>query len=225
MTLRARTPRAVIASLAAMLTAALAWALAGGQTTGPSDGDGAARARVQRGPAVKVDFVLREVTGRPFHFRRDTDGTVTLLFFGYTSCPDVCPVTLSNLAAVLRDLPADQRRRVTVVFVSTDPERDTPRRVATWLARFDPAFVGLVGSRPEVATVQVALGLVPATSGPERFVIGHAAQVIVFAPDGQSREDYPFGTRQADWAVVLSRLLASLGPTRWSGPPGAATGS
>lgn len=222
---RVRAPSAVVAGLAAMLGAALTWALAGGQTAGPSDGDGGGRVRVQRGPAVKIDFALPDVTGRPFHFRRDTDGTVTLLFFGYASCPEVCPVTLGNLAAVLQDFPADQRRWVTVVFVSTDPERDTPRRVATWLARFDPAFVGLVGSRPEVATVQVALGLVPATSGPERFVIGHAAQVIVFAPDGQSREDYPFGTRQADWAVVLNRLLASLGPTRWSGPPGAATRS
>jgi protein SCO1/2 len=175
---------------------------------------------VQQGPAVKVDFVLRDTTGRPFHFRRETDGTVTLLFFGYTSCPDVCPVTLSNLAAVLRDLPADQRRRVKVVFVSTDPERDTPGRLAAWLARFDPDFVGLVGSRREVAAVEAALGLVPATTGADGLVLGHAAQVIVFAPDGRRREDHPFGTRQADWTGVLSRLLATPDPARWSGPPG-----
>jgi hypothetical protein len=81
--------------------------------------------------------------------------------------------------------------------------------VADWLARFDPAFVGLVGSRAEVAAVQVALGLAPAASGPDPLVIGHAAQVIVFSPDGQSREDHPFGTRQAEWAVVLRRLLDS----------------
>jgi protein SCO1/2 len=210
-TSRVRTERVAIAGLAVMVAAALAWALLDGEPSGPSERGG--RARVQRGPAAKIDFVLRDVTGHPFHFRGETDGAVTLLFFGYTSCPDVCPVTLANLAAVLQDLPVDERRHVRVVFVATDPERDTPERVATWLARFDADFVGLVGSRPEVARVETALGLVPATTGGDPLVIGHAAQIIVFAPDGQSREDYPFGTRQADWMVVLRRLLATLSPS------------
>jgi protein SCO1/2 len=212
-----RAGRAILAGLTVALAAAVAWALADGATSGPTPRAGG-RAPVQRGLTVKVDFALRDVTGHPYHFRRETDGRVTLLFFGYAACPDVCPVTLATLAAVLGDLPVDERRRVTVVFVSTDPERDTPARVAAWLTRFDPDFVGLVGSRSEVATAQAALGLVPATTGADPLVIGHAAQVIVFARDGQTREDYPFGTRQAEWSVVLRRLLAVPGPPDPIGP-------
>jgi len=204
-----------------MVIAILAWALLGGEPTKLVERGG--QPREQRGPAAKIDFVLRDVTGRPFHFRRETDGVVTLLFFGYTSCPDVCPVTMANLAAVLQDLPVDERRRVAVVFVSTDPEHDTPERVESWLARFDADFVGLVGSRSDVASVETALGLVPATTGADPLVIGHAAQVIVFAPDGQSREDYPFGTRQAEWSDVLRRLLTVRGPARAIGQTASAS--
>lgn len=166
-------------------------------------------------PLEKPDFVLRDTEGRPFRFRQETEGRLTLLFFGYTHCPDVCPVQLANLAAVLGDLPHRDRRRIRVVFVTTDPERDTPERLRAWLDGFDPAFVGLRGSRERVNGIQRSLDLPPAVrqpaSGPGPgegdYTVGHASQVIAFTADGRGRVVYPFGIRQADWARDLPRLL------------------
>ncbi|MEE8175168.1 MAG: SCO family protein, partial [Gemmatimonadota bacterium] len=74
-------------------------------------------------PGPRPDFTLTDTRGRPFDFRRETDGKVALLFFGYTHCPDVCPVQMAGIAAVLRDLPWEIRDRIEVVFVTTDPAR------------------------------------------------------------------------------------------------------
>ena len=171
----------------------------------------------------KPDFTLESDQGRSFDFRRDTRGTVTLLYFGYTNCPDVCPVHLANIAAVLHGLPYEEQRRIRVVFVTTDPARDTTARLRSWLAQFDSSFVGLRGSAGEVDRIQVALGLAPAqreqpqSSGGalgERYQVGRAGQVLAFTADDSLRVEYPFGTRQQDWAHDLPKLLADYPPTR-----------
>lgn len=184
------------------------------------------RGRVIEDPAPRPDFELADVRGGTFDFREETEGHLTLLFFGYTHCPDICPVHMANLAAVLSDLPYPDRRRVRVVFVSTDPERDTPDRVRAWLDRFDPAFTGLVGDLERVNEVQAALGLPPAVrqdvaaggepgaggdggtgaeAGP--YLVGHASQVLAVTGDGTARVVYPAGLRQIDWRHDLPRLL------------------
>lgn len=162
----------------------------------------------------KPDFTLTDTRGAPYDFRAETDGFVTLLFFGYTHCPDVCPVHVANIAAVLQDLPFAQRERIRVVFVTTDPERDTPARLREWLDRFDRSFVGLRGTKAEVESVEAALHLPaairqPSTPGPlpGAYAVGHAAQVIAFGTDGRAWVLYPFGTRQADWAHDLPKLV------------------
>ncbi len=159
----------------------------------------------------KLSFALTATDGRRFDFRRDTDGRLTLLFLGYTSCPDVCPVHLANIAAALARLSADERRQVRVVFVTTDPARDSLPRIRAWLDNFDSTFVGLRGTRDEVAAVESALGLAPSSMQPTiegGYAVGHAAQVLVFTPDDSLRVMYPFGVRQQDWARDLPRLLA-----------------
>jgi len=176
----------------------------------------------------KPDFTLIDTEGRPFEFRARTDGFVTLLFFGYTHCPDVCPVHMGNIAAVLRDLDYADRSRIRVVFVTTDPERDTLPTLRAWLDRFDPSFVGLRGTAEAVDEIQAALHLPAAVRQPSRpgplpgaYAVGHAAQVIAFTADGRARVVYPFGTRQSDWAHDLPRLLdAEVLP---EGEPDAAT--
>jgi protein SCO1/2 len=176
----------------------------------------------------KPDFTLTDTDGRPFDFRAETDGYLTLLFFGYTHCPDVCPVHMGSIAAVLEDLDYADRSRIRVIFVTTDPERDTPARLREWLDRFDRSFVGLRGSPEEVDAAQAALHLPVAVRQPSRpgplpgaYAVGHAAQVIAFTTDGRARVVYPFGTRQADWAHDLPKLVED-GP--WSeGESGAAT--
>lgn len=160
----------------------------------------------------KVDFRLTDTGGRPFDFRARTDGHVTLLFFGYTSCPDVCPVHMANIAEALDRLSPGEREQVRVVFVSTDPDRDTPERIRSWLAHFDPSFIGVRGALADVNRIEQQFGLAPSVTSPTgpadtAYAVGHAAQILAFTPDDSLRVYYPFGTRQQDWAKDLPRLI------------------
>ncbi|HEU4647880.1 MAG TPA: SCO family protein [Gemmatimonadales bacterium] len=170
-------------------------------------------------PKPKPDFTLTSFDGKPFHFRQETDGYLTLLFFGYTHCPDVCPVHMANLGAVMKKLPARVTERVRVVFVTTDPRRDTPDRLKSWLGHFDPTFIGLTGSDSAIRQAEQATGMPPAqidTTGSKGFNdygVGHAAFVIAYTPDNLMRVMYPSGIRQSDWAEDLPRLVEMTGPS------------
>lgn len=164
------------------------------------------------GPRPIPDLELRTTDGAPYRLAEATRGRVTLLFFGYTSCPDICPVHLANLAAVLDKLPGEVRREITVVFVTTDPARDTPERLGAWVRGFDPDFVALTGSDSALVAAQLAAGVAPAVRDSavagSGYLVGHAAQVIAYTRDGFGRVQYPSGTRQRDWAHDLPRLVA-----------------
>jgi len=144
-------------------------------------------------PLVRPDFVLTDVDGEPFDFAAETEGALALLFFGYTHCPDVCPVQMANLAEVLRDLPFELSSHVMVVFVTTDPDRDTPERMREWLG---------LGLPPPAIEEDDESG---------DYFVGHAAQVIAFEPDGPARRVYPYGIRQRDWLRDIPRLLGEAG--------------
>jgi protein SCO1/2 len=163
-------------------------------------------------PIAEPDFTLTTTDGQPYHFKRETDGMVALLFFGYTHCPDVCPVHMANLAAVLRRLPTEVSRRVKVVFVTVDPARDTPRHLREWLDNFDPTFVGLRGSLEAVNRIQQSFHLPPTVF--EKlpnggYAVGHGAPVIALVGDS-ARVFYPFGIRQEDWLHDLPKLAAAI---------------
>jgi protein SCO1/2 len=165
-------------------------------------------------PLPKPDVVLTDTRGLPFDFRAGTDGKLTLLFFGYTHCPDICPVHMANLAQVISNLSASEASRIRVVFVTTDPARDTPERLKEWLGQFSPSFVGLTGDTATIRRMQEELNVPPAVieSAPTPtggYSVGHAGYVIAFTPDNLARFVYPFGTRQEDWARDLPRLLAA----------------
>jgi protein SCO1/2 len=108
-------------------------------------------------PLADVRFV--DATGREAHFS-DFKGEFTLLFFGFTNCPDICPLTLSLLAQVRADI-ASRAPRLTprVLFVSVDPNRDTPERIAAYLKGFDPEFLGVTASDAELAPLLQGLGV------------------------------------------------------------------
>ena len=204
--------RPILRLIVAALLGSL-WACAGdgGEGSGSAAAaEGGWRGAVLDPPVEKVGFTLQDTEGRAFDFLDRTEGSLTLLFFGYTYCPDICPVHLANIAAVLGDWPHELREKVSVVFVSTDPERDTPERIREWLDAFDPAFIGLRGDQDRVNEIERSFGLPPSFvdpgQDPESYLVGHAAQVLAFTPDGLAHIAFPFGTRQADLAVDLPRL-------------------
>ena len=161
----------------------------------------------------KPDFTLTDLDGKPFEFRRETDGYLTLLFFGYTNCPDVCPLHMANIGAVLRQQSPEVANRVKVVFVTTDPDRDSIPVLKEFLGRFSPQIIGLTGTAAELSAAQQSARLLPAYRDTVNrlvnggYSVGHAAQVIAFTADDSLRVVYPFGIRQEDWAYDIPRLV------------------
>lgn len=130
-----------------------------------------------------------------------------LVFFGYTHCPDVCPTTLHDWVRTRRALGADSAR-VRFVFVTVDPERDTPSVVARYVAAVDPAFIGLAGARAAVDDVQRAWGIASYREGPDSaYTVAHPAQQFAIDPAGRLRLTFPLGAPPADVADDLRALL------------------
>jgi protein SCO1/2 len=126
---------------------------------------------------------------RPFDSERLRGGW-TLLFFGFTSCPDVCPVTMTALAQtkqLLTDLPEPSRPRV--VMISVDPERDTSERLGAYVKSFDPAFVGATGAKPAIDELAQRMGVLVATRPLEgdNYTVDHSTSVFLIDPDGALR--------------------------------------
>ncbi|HRP07826.1 MAG TPA: SCO family protein [Gemmatimonadales bacterium] len=167
-------------------------------------------------PPIPVpDITLTDYDGNPYNLADKTRGKVALVFFGFTNCPDICPVHLANIAAVLGKLPDEVQRDVTMIFITTDPARDSLPRMREWVRQFDRRFVGLTGSDSLLVAAQRALGVIPAVKdnrahGDQEYLVQHAGQVIAATRDGMARVQYPFGTRQRDWARDLP-LLVSFG--------------
>jgi len=164
-------------------------------------------------------MVLPDMHGEPYDLVAESDGRLTLLFIGYTYCPDICPVHLANLGAVLRDFPLEVAPEVRTLFVTADPARDTPERLQEWLGALHPDFIGLRGSREEVnaleAALEIPLSVVDPGTSPETYFVGHAGQVLAFDREGRARMAYPWGIRQRDWQRDLPRLVRG----EWPEPP------
>ena len=171
---------------------------------------------LQSPPMPKPDFTLTDTSGQPFNLRTGTAGDVTLLYFGYTHCPDICPTHMANIALGLQKLSPAARARVKVVFVTTDPHRDSPQVLRKWLDNFNTSFIGLTGTDQQITAAEATVGMPPAEVEPlgnGNYSVSHAAWVIAFAPDNEARAIYPAGfDTAAVWAHDLSRLV-KMGPT------------
>lgn len=163
-------------------------------------------------PTPKPSFTLTDTEGKPYDFAAETDDKLTLLYFGYLNCPDICPVHLAQIAEVF-DRKPDIARDTEVVFVSVDPDRDTPEAIRTFLDNFDDDFVGLTGTREELDAAQTAAGVPPAVlvGEGEDYTVDHAGWVIAYAADGLNYAIYPFGVRQTEWVNDLD-ILAEIEP-------------
>ncbi|WP_406138229.1 SCO family protein [Streptomyces sp. NBC_01089] len=136
-------------------------------------------------PFTKPDFVLTDTHGKKFDFRKETKGKPTLIYFGYTHCPDICPLTMGNIAVAKKALPKADQKKLQVVFVTTDPDRDTPSELGKWLKAQDPSFIGLTG---DFKTIQagarsIGIGISPTKKEKDGTIVSmHGAQVVAFSP-------------------------------------------
>jgi protein SCO1/2 len=159
-------------------------------------------------PLPAEDFTLNDQQNEPFRLR-DQRGEVVLIFFGYTHCPDVCPLTLADFKQIKAELGAEAGR-VNFVFITVDPERDTPERLAEHIANFDPAIVGLTGDRAELAAVWNAYGVYAAKAeagSASGYLVDHTARVYAIDANGDLRMTYAFGTESVDIAQDVAHLL------------------
>ncbi|OON79206.1 SCO family protein [Streptomyces tsukubensis] len=136
-------------------------------------------------PFKKPDMVLKDTHGKKYDLLEKTKGKPTLVYFGYTNCPDVCPLTMSNIAIAAKKLPAAEQKKLQVVFVTTDPKRDTPEALGKWLKGQDPDFTGLTG---DFATIQASARKLGISVEPThkdkngKTVSTHGTQVVAFSP-------------------------------------------
>lgn len=152
-------------------------------------------------------FTLTGQDGKP-HALGDYQGKAVALFFGYTHCPDICPITMLEYQQVMKLLGKDSDR-VQVLFVSIDPQRDTPQVLAGYVPFFDKRFMGLTGSAEQVAKVAAQYKIVAqrqdrADGG---YTMDHSAGSYLFDTAGKLRVYVPYGTPAADIAHDLQQLL------------------
>ncbi|MFI1410538.1 SCO family protein [Streptomyces sp. NPDC020707] len=142
-------------------------------------------------PFEKPDLVLTDTQGKKYDLREATEGKPTLIYFGYTNCPDVCPLTMNNIAVAKKQLAQNkklsqaEKDSLRVVFVTTDPERDTPAALGKWLKGIDPDVVGLTGSFDTIqaGARTVGISIEAPTKGKDGKVTSmHGTQVIAFSP-------------------------------------------
>ena len=157
-------------------------------------------------PAAPLAFTAHDGT----HFNLGSEkGKIVLVYFGYTHCPDVCPTTMSGWARAKRAL-GDEAADVRWVFVSMDPDRDTPELAQQYAKQFDPSFIGLTGTAEEIDALERAWGISAYPEGDIRegnYTVAHPAHSFLVDRDGKLRYLYEPGVSGEDLAEDLRKLL------------------
>ncbi|MFH9245819.1 SCO family protein [Streptomyces lydicus] len=136
-------------------------------------------------PMEKPDLTLTDADGKKYDLLEKTKGHPTLIYFGYTNCPDVCPLTMANIAVAVKQLPQAEQKDLRVVFVTSDPERDTPPALKKWLAGINKDFVGLTGrfDTIQAGARSVNIGIEKPVKKKNGDVVStHGAQVLLSSP-------------------------------------------
>ncbi|MGH8961401.1 MAG: SCO family protein [Jatrophihabitantaceae bacterium] len=158
-------------------------------------------------PRPRPSFTLTDTAGQPFAFGTRTAGHPTLLFFGYTSCPDVCPTTMADIDNALKTLPLTLQKKIYVVFVSTDVKHDTASIIARWLQNFDSdnhaSFVGLRGTQSQINLAEISAHILVAEDGGQT----HSTQVLLFGPDDYARVSYVYSGTDGNEAKQMAHDL------------------
>jgi len=145
--------------------------------------------RPQAAPAPNdVPFALVDATGKTV-MNTDFRSKVMLIYFGYTSCPDICPTTLARVVQVHSDLPQDIRAQVVPIFITVDPDRDRPEQIGEYVASFSPDLIGLTGSHDAIEAAERAYKVFAEKSGDgEYYTVDHSSVLYIVGKDGKLRE-------------------------------------
>jgi protein SCO1/2 len=164
--------------------------------------------QMPQGMTLGGSFSLTDQTGRAVT-DRDYAGGFSLIYFGFTFCPDVCPTELGTMAAAL-DLLGDDAARVTPIFITIDPERDRPPQMADYVARFHPRLVGLTGTPEQVAQAARAFRVYYAKVTPPNatdYLMDHSSFIYLTGPDGRVRSLFRPQTSPEDIAAAIRGQL------------------
>ena len=189
---------AAIMIIAAFAVAALAL------TQWPSKGPIGSGTALIGGPFTMINQKSETVTEKDFL------GRYTIYFFGYTFCPDVCPTELQVLSAALKELGPDAAK-ITPVFVSIDPERDTPKIIGEYVANFHPRLVGLTGTPEQLASMARAFHVyykkVTHEKDSQNYGMDHPSILYLMGPDGKFTKHFPYTTDAKNLALELKSVL------------------
>jgi protein SCO1/2 len=193
-----------------MVWAALAAGCAAAPAATPTAA-GPADITVINPPKANADFMLTDQTGEIFHLS-DLKGKIVLMAFGYTHCPDVCPITLARFKQIKEKLGADADR-LAFMWVSVDGKRDTPARIAQYIAMFDPAFIALTGESETVREIITEYGgvfVINDSAGlrKENYTVDHTASHFLLDADGRWIRTYSYGAPVDTIVADLQKLLA-----------------
>lgn len=157
--------------------------------------------------AEAINFTLVDQNDRPVT-AKDFSGRYVLFFFGYTHCPDICPTTLQEMTLLNKDLPEDMARKLSLVFVTGDPQRDTPAVLKEYLSYFDNRIIGLSGSLKEVDDLAWAMKAVVIRhgNGTGDYTVDHSVNYVLFR-DGVILDQIPNTLTTEE---LISRLRAKL---------------
>jgi len=160
-------------------------------------------------PPPAADFSLTDQSGQPFRLS-DQRGKVVLIFFGYTHCPDVCPITLTDFRRIKEAL-GNKAEKVTFVFITVDPERDSVERLKAHLGNYDPAIIGLTGTRAELEPVWKSYGVYQAQrdeGSAAGYLVDHTARTYLIDPQGNWRLTYAFEMDHSAIIKDVQHILA-----------------
>jgi protein SCO1/2 len=159
-------------------------------------------------PLPVTDFSLLTANSESVRLS-EQEGKIVLLFFGYTSCPDVCPLTLATFQEVHQRL-GDDAQKVRFAMITADPERDMPDKVAAYAARFHPGFIGLSGDRAELEKIWKQLGVFvekQESNSAAGYLVSHTTSVYVLDQNGSVIMTFPYGTSAVDMTDDIRQLL------------------
>lgn len=160
--------------------------------------------------SIGGDFALTDHTGAPFTLESQR-GKVVLIFFGYTYCPDVCPTTLSKLTSVTHRL-GDDRAKVKTLYITVDPERDTPEVLKADLESFDLDALGLTGTREAIDRVVQQYGasyeFVPRPESAIKYTVNHSTTLYALDAKGRVRAQFPYEATVEQVVEGITRILA-----------------